>query len=475
MILLDAINGLADSKWSGHKNSVAKCVGLDLHSTPGLLKVQQALALNSGATVDELCRVAVNCSNGFTIWFSYTSGKIFARSSTGTWTTAYTTSPGAGSAGCLGAAEFNGRIYWATQSRVHFITVANVDGDWTGSPTLNFGTFDITDASFHPFAIVNDKLCIGDGYQIATINNANAFDSNALDIDDKYRIKCLAAQGIDLVVGTWVAATHNEAEILRWDTEAESWNISDPVPEVGVNAFIRDDNFLYAQVGRSGRIYLYDGEKLIPVTRIPGDFTNVKYGEVYPGSAAMFRGIPVFGFSNSTESANTTGNPADQGVYSMGSYSEAYDKVLDLSWVISQDDVTGVEIGAIIVTGFNLMVAWTDGTSFGVDMINWSAKYASAYFETRLLFQGDREKDKTVAEVSAFYETLPASTSVTFGYQTDHSGSYTNMTSVTDSTRNRIYARETVDRIGALQLRVQFGVSSNNAPTLEIPLAAEII
>ena len=63
-IILPQINGLADSKWSGVKYSVAKCVGLDLHSTPGLLQVHQKLTKDSGATVDAFCRVSLTASNG---------------------------------------------------------------------------------------------------------------------------------------------------------------------------------------------------------------------------------------------------------------------------------------------------------------------------------------------------------------------------------------------------------------------------
>ena len=46
-----------------------------------------------------------------------------------------------------------------------------------------------------------------------------------------------------------------------------------------------------------------------------------------------------FGFSNGS------GNPALQGVYSMGSYSKDYPKVLDLSWPISSGSLSSIEIG----------------------------------------------------------------------------------------------------------------------------------
>jgi len=474
-IILPEVKGLSDSRWSGILNSVAECVGLDLHSEPGLLKVHQRLTKDSGATVDALCRVKVEASNGFTFWFSYTSGKIFARTAGGTWSLAHTTTPAAGDAGCLGAMEFNGIIYWATQSRLHKIAIANADGSWA-SETEDFGTFDVTDAEYHPMVIQDLRLFIGDGNQLAQVNSSGTFSSNALDIKTPLKIKSLAPYDLDVIIGTITDDDVTMTEVIRWDTIATSWNVSDPIEEVGVNAFIRDDNFLYAQAGRAGNIYFYDGRNLIQVKKIPGDWTNVKFGEVYPGSHAVFNGIPVFGFSNSPSADNSTGNPAKQGVYSLGSYSRDYNKILDLSWIISQDDTTAVEIGAIAVTGngFDLMVAWKEGSNFGVDVIDYTAKYGSALFETQMLFQTRRNILKTLQKVYTLYETLPASTAVVFSYKINH-GSYVTMTSLTDAKLQEIGSQDTVEEIGALQIRVAITVNSNDAPTLEVPLGVDLL
>lgn len=472
-ILLDTIRGLADSKWSGIAGSGASCVGLDLHSTPGLVKVHQKLTKESGATVTELCKVKVAASNGYSFWFSSTSGKIWARTSTGTWSLALTTTAAAGEVKCLGAMEYNGYIYWATQSRLHRIAIADADGTWA-SEALNWATFAVTDSSWHPMAIQNLTLFIGDGNRVCSVNDAGTFDNNALDIKTPYRIKTMTHYDLDLLIGTFVNTNVNKTEIIRWDCVSESWNTSDPIEEAGINAFIRDDNYVYVQAGRAGNIYFYNGEQLEPYKRIPGDYSNVKYGEVYHDAVGNFKGIPVFGFSNSPEAGNTTGNPASQGVYSFGSYSRDYPKVLDLSWVISQGVVAGVEIGAVLVQDFELFVAWKEGSNYGVDKIDYTAKYASAYFETMMLFQDKRDVSKTLSEVYSLYETLPTNCGITFSYKINH-GDYVAMTSITDSTMNKIYVQDAnVPNVGALQIKVAFTVSANTAPTLEILLGANI-
>src|SRR3990167_9666873 len=465
-IIFPTIRGLADSKWSGIEHSVTVCRGLDLHSTPGLVKVHQKLTKDSGANVDAFCRVVVSASTGYSFWFSYTSGKIWARSSSGTWTLAYTTVPAAGAAGCLGAFEYNGYIYWATQSRLHRVTIAGADDSWAaGAVSLDWKTFTITDDSFHPMAIQDDTLFIGDGYRVASVDENGTFNDagtgNSLDIKTPHRIKCMKSLEDDIVFGTFIHASVARAAVIRWDCVSPSWNSWDDVDEVGVNEFIRDDNFLYAQCGRSGAIYFYNGEKLEPSTRIPGTWTPTQYGEVYPGSSARFRGIPVFGFSNSPESANSTGTPADQGLYSLGSYSRLYPKILDLSFVISEAVVATIEIGAVLVSGNDLFVAWKNGSSYGVDKLDYSNKYASAYFETTMLFGNKRDAYKALGRVYSLYETLPSGTSITFSYKVNH-GSYVAMTSETDSKIQAVQAKLTLPEIGALQIKVEFGVSSND-------------
>lgn len=465
-IVLDQIKGLADSKWNGIQGAVAECVGLDIHSTPGITKVHQQLAKDSGSTVDEFCRVKVSASNGYTFWFSYTSGKIWARSSAGSWTLAYTTTPAAGSAGCLGASEFNGYIYWATQSRLHRIAIGDADDSWA-SVTEDYGTFDVTNSEFHPMVIQDITLLIGDGNQVAAVDEDGNFDSNALDLPSEFTIKTMAEWELDILIGTIVHSSVTRTSLIRWDCISTSWNTTDPIEEVGINAFIRDDNYLYVQAGKAGRFYFYDGSQLIPLNRIPGDWTNVKFGEVHPNSWANFRGIPIFGLSNSPEAGNTTGNPAKQGVYSFGSYSRNYSKVMDLSWIISQDKTSSIEIGAISVVGeFEILVAWKDGSNYGVDILDWTTKYDSAYFETMMLFQDRRNILDTLRGVAGYYASLPANTGLTF-YYSINGGAYVAFTSVTDAVINRVYADLSVDGVGSLQIKVAFTTNSNDAPQLE--------
>ncbi len=466
--------GLADSKWSGAPGSFASSVGIDGHSVPGSITVHQKLTKESGTTVTELCLVRVACSNGYSFWFSSTSGKIWARSSGGTWTLATTTTAAAGGVNCLGAMEFNGYIYWATESRLHRIAIADADDSWA-SLSLNWATFAVTNSLYHPMAIQDLTLFIGDGHQVASVDDAGSFNNNALDILSPLIIKTMIDYDIDLLIGTTTTNTLNKTQLIRWDCVSPSWNVSKPIGEVGINAFIQDDDGnTYVNAGRAGNIYYYNGDSLVPFKKIPGTYSNTQYGTVNPHAVGNFKGIPIFGFSNGS------GNPAPQGVYSFGSYSRDYAKTLSLDWVISAAATSGVTIGAIQVIDFDILVAWQSGSSYGVDKIDYTAKYASAYFETRIITPTrilrriiwPRDEQKVMREISAFYDSLPSGTGITFSYNVNNSG-YLTMTSVTDVEAKRIFSQLSVAEVGSLQVKVAFTVSGNNAPTVE-SLAVEM-
>src|SRR3990167_2791723 len=456
LIVWQEFRGLADSQWSGVKGSFYKMVGLDVHSSPGSITVNQALANDSSSTIDALCRVSIAASDGSKLWFSYTSGKIW-RESSGTYTLVYTTSPAAGTAGCKGASEYNGYWYWATQSRLHRTAITDTT---FASVDVNWQTFGQTDADFHPMNEANGTLFMGDANVIASVNSSATFIASALDLVDPQRVKCMAPFDIDIVVGTLVATSVNECKIVRWDTVQTSPQFNEPVRENGINSFGWLGTTLLANAGTSGNFYYYDGRFLQPYERIPGTWSPTQRAEVYPGSTAVLRGNLIFGLSN------LAGNPADQGVYTFGRYSHKYPWVLTgPDYIVSGGAVTAIEVGAIIVDGQDLYVARYDGTNYRIDQLDYSTKYSSAYLETLRIIP-DPQNQTAAVQFWANYQSLPASTDVTFGYKSNNDSSYTNLTTVNDTNHIQLYAEESV--IGrVIQMRIQFTISSNSAPVLE--------
>ena len=459
------MGGLADSKWAGVKDSFYKIVGWDLHGSPGLLKVAQKMTKASGSKVTAFAKVAVNSSNGRTYWFSSTDGKIWEIDSSDNITLVHTTTPAAGGAGCLGALEYRGTIYWATESRLHKILATDAEGaaEWTANAVEDTATFGVTDALFHPMIEVNQVLYIGDGNQVAQVDTAT-FSANALDIKSPLRIKSLGKIGTDLLIGTWVADTITKTELIRWNTWSVSFTTSDEIPETGINAFLPADNMVLIQAGIAGNIYSYDGNVMRLYKRVPGDYSPTKYGSVHPYSVGNLNGRILFGFSNGS------GNSTDQGVYQLGQYDGKYPYVMDMPYPISERSasafvLTGIEIGAIIVSGFDVFVSWSNnGATFGIDKLDYSNKLDGAYLETRIMTI-DREKFSTASEFIIAYQDMPASTAIAISYDKNYAG-YVASTVVDDTQRKIVSAEEGVEAT-TLQLKWTITVDSNNAPAIE--------
>jgi hypothetical protein len=325
-------------------------VGFDIHSEPGILKHNQKLTKESGVLIDDLVKTILPCSDGNTFLFGSTSGKVWQRTSSGVYSLLVTVAPAAGALGILDGYEYQGYIYYTMQSRLGRVAV--------GAPTNwatrddNWQTFANTDASFHPLNEQNQVLYIGDGKDLAQVD-AGVYSASALDLASPYRIKALGKILTDILIGTFVNAYRVATAIFRWNTwSTDSYQSSDDIPEIGINCFLRTDNFVLVNAGTKGNFYLYNGSQLDNYKRIPGDWTGSKEAVIFPNASVNKFGLPLFGLSN------VSGNPAKQGIYSMGGYDRNYPKVINLEWLISNGRYEGVDIGATEMVGTLLLVGW---------------------------------------------------------------------------------------------------------------------
>ena len=467
------LGGLSDSRWSGVANSFYKLTGVDPHSLPGLLKVEQKMTKISGTVVDEYCKERVVSSNGRVYFFSSESGKIWEVDSSFNVTLVLTTTAAAGEVKCLGACEYQGYIYWATQNRLHRILATDAEGasEWAANKALNWATFLKGDLLYHPMYenIGNQVLYIGDANVVAQVD-AGTFSNQALDISVPNRVKSLGSIGTDLLVGPTVSDNVTKTQIYRWNTWSVSFSTSDPIPEVGINAFIPTDNYVLVQAGLAGNIYSYNGEQLVLYKKFPGEYDTTHYGSVNPSAVGNLNGAILMGFSNGT------GNPADCGTYRLSNYDNKYPLIMDFPYPISEREsnelvVTNVEIGAIAISGFNVLISWkrtvigTPNTYvYGIDKLDYSNKLEKAYIETRVMHI-QREQFSTVDSVMFAYQSLPANTDIDV-YLSKNYGAYAVMDHDLDIDRLTVTGDQG-DEVTVLQVKLLFTVSGNNAPAIE--------
>lgn len=456
------LGGIADSDYLGNDNSVAECVGLDIHSEAGVVKLNQKLTKESGSTIDDFVKASVSCSDGSTYLFGSTNGKIWKRASDGTYTLAATAAPAAGAIGILSAFESNGYIYYAMQSRLGRVAVG-APTDWS-TRSDSYATFTNTDADFHPMCEVNLVLYIGDKNFVAQVD-AGTFSANALDIRAPHRIKSLGKIDTDLLIGTFVANTVMKTEVIRWNTWSLSYSVSDPIPEVGINAFLDTDNMVIVSAGSKGNLYIYDGSRLELFKTIKGNWSSTNKATVHSGAVFNFNGLPLFGLSQ------VTGTGVNLGVYSLGSTSRGYPLVLNLEYPISEGDLTGIEIGSIVaISADQFIVSWKKASTYGVDKLDLALKQTSGYFITRVM-QYDRMKKSNYGYVNNAYRELPTGTDIKVHKKVNHAGSFSQFHAttdmVTDVDRLTRYTKTTVGEASTLQLKIELTTADNNSPVLE--------
>lgn len=453
-IIIDNVNlgGLADSIYLGVKGSVAAMAGLDLHSTPGVIKVNQKLTKESSTTITVRINCMIQASNGNTYAFG-NSGKIYSRIA-GVWALEATAAPAAGSANITGAIEDQGKIYYFMESRVGRWLMTD---PWSGRND-SWATFTGTDASYHPAVTQNQVVYIGDGRYIAQIED-DVFTGNALDMKVGIRTKSLGKLITELLIGTFIQTDSVENDIFRWNTWSESFTSNDPVSEAGVDAFLPTDNFNLVAAGTKGNIYAYSNDRLERFMRIPGDWSLTKKAQVHFWATANYFGLPLFGLSN------VANNPALQGIYSIGGYSQNYPRILNLEHIASCGS-NNVEITAMCMAGDVLLVAWYDGTNYGVDKLDATAKYASAFLESRAIIP-DRELQTRYPRILVCYKSLPAGTGVVVKANINHAGFGTALAQKVDADRKIIETSVDVGGANTLQIRIEPTVSSNDAPEIE--------
>ena len=407
----------------------------------------------------------VQGSDGHT-YFGDDEGNIYKRTSAtpGVWSKVYTDT---GTDAILGIGEFNGYFYWATYNKLHRMAIA---GTWATDVVEDWASFTNADTSFHPMIVIGLFLFIGDGKAIASVDDTGEFTANGtpniefVGLPTGYRARCFYQYDIDLLIGTWAGTTINKARVFRWDTVSSSYMSTDDIDEAGVNAFIPIGNSVFAQCGKFGNFYFYDGQNLSepPAKKLRGSYSPTSYMNIYPEAVANLKGLQLFGVSNGA------GNPCLEGVYSLGRYDKNYPLALNLEFPISQNVTINTEIGIVHAIGSDLLVSWKEGSAspftYGVDELDYTAKYASPYVTT-INLAPNRYISKSFKKYIVSYKSKPAGTDINLSYLKNTATPVT-LTLRDKTDEQQMEAHDQIDT-GLFQLKISPTVSTNSAPEID--------
>lgn len=296
----------------------------------------------------------------------------------------------------------------------------NTSGSQSGTHTYSawengWQTID-ADTEFHPMIVGQDDYVYGGaGRYVFSIKETSGstfdpnssstytFTSRALDLPANYRIKCLAEQGKELAIGTWMGSNIYEfkvADIFYWDRVSDTFRLPIQLSEHGVNALWSKNGLLYILAGIEGKVYVSNSVQASFIAQIPQSVTGIGDGTYivpYPGAITDYKGRVTFGISTSPG-----GTAPGMGVWSIVQGSKS--AILNHEHTISTgSDGTSNQllIGSLISVSQNsLLIGWRDNSTYGIDMVD-TTKYTSyaGYFDSPLYQVGSSQAKSTFSNV----------------------------------------------------------------------------
>lgn len=347
------------------QNKFDEMINCSVHEEIGSLQCQKALEKKSGTLITAGCYRAV-APNGDTYFFSKADGKIWKRAiSNGAYTLVRTGTNGA----YKGAAYYRNYIYYSMDA---FLGRFDMTSTWND----NFQT--LTTGVAHPIHQFDLVMYIGNGKDIASLDDAGVFSSSVLDLPLEYQISAIQPYGDDLLTLANPGNYITDAGIFRWNTFSDSWSLKDSIKEINAYAFLDADNYVHV-ICQNGNIYTYDGSKLHLIS-------NIRNAKTTTGHQLT---------------TNLEGKPliANGGrIYSL--YKRNKDMPLAFVGEYTCSAGENATIHSIVANGSNLLVSWEETvngvTRYGIDEI--SSNYATAQVVT--------PRFKKNSDISVAYDDL---------------------------------------------------------------------
>lgn len=446
----DFRGGISDENNRGIAGSFKFGYNLDIRSRANVLQCSQALEKESSTVVTDLINFIIPCSNGKAYGFG-NAGCIYERSGT-TWVKRYTDADGA----IIGAAEWNGYLYWACDTEISRIQISAIPAaTWTTEVAHDWQTT-LTSAAWHTMLIASGCLMICNNKYLALIDNSGVFNATALNLYSGTIAKCLDEDGFWVIIGTVDAGNAEKGHLETWEPQYMNWVKKKKIASKGINGLITTEMMLM-QAGVDGEVYFSDMVSKIPV------FTFPDGGFVLPGGVCERKGLSMFGIS---------GNSSMKcGIYSYGRAKKNFPFALNLDYVGSPGVITGIDYGAIEMVDGTLLVAWKYGSTYGVDALS-TTKKANGVYEGLEWDGGWPMLKKTFKQTKIVMEPLPASCSVVLEYKINGASDWSTASTVDGSssfsTENGVRALFNISEEGeVIELRAELTSSSNNSPKIK--------
>lgn len=285
----------------------------------------------------------------------------------------------------------------------------------------------------HPATTFNQYVAIGNGRYVSTTEALSDTPSNSewerhkITLPPGYEVCGLQQWNEYLAIAAEKVTTQTngtqfqDGKIFFWDGVSRTYNYYIDVPEGSPYSLSCHEQVLKYVAG--GALYAYSGGrpvKLHTFRNSDSEYTDTTdYTVNYPNMMTVRRGVHLIGYAS-----RTTNQALECGVYSYGAISVEYPNSFGYSYSISTgtryNTAGTLRIGAIANFGDTLLIAWRDGTAYGIDVVdNESDPFAEARLET-LRFDDEKPyKKKRALTLIITFEPLPDGATVQGEYTLD--------------------------------------------------------
>lgn len=288
----------------------------------------------------------------------------------------------------------------------------------------------IRDYKFHPMKVFLNKLCVGNGNFLLTVDDSEVLTVEALQFPPGENVRCLEVIGDFLAIAVTRGPTldsYGTGRIYFWDGVSATYNSF--IELDGQPNAIKNDHNKLAIVHGQGIISYYTGS--VTKMRVLRDLKQTDEFEVLPSAICMHEGILRFAPSNNNSSDFTW---IKSTVNSYGRKDKDQPMTLSNDFIISTgSQYIFTKIGCLFsVSPTKFFIAWEDDVNHGVDIIDTDNSCTLMFIESMIIDGGESlaNIEKIAYTLSVRFTALASPQRVSAYYKINRQASWVALFSV---------------------------------------------
>ena len=389
--------GYSDDKFLGIKNSFRYAKGVEIRKNPKSLKLAYAVEKDSASIIDSTIYAMVTISTTGDIIAFGGNGKIWRKAAgEGSWVLVYTDS---GAEKIINGFEYNDYLYWFTADKVHRIAVANIDADWTGDVTEDYKTFTNGNTNAHPALEYANKMYVGDGGLLAELDSSMVWTANKLTLFSDEEIRALTFGGAMMRIFTRKSNLVDYGAKYYWNGTDDAYN-ERVIFEQTIHTAISKGGSDYVIAGKIPYLYVSSGYDWFDFKKLYGVADNQECF-IAPNAIDYFNNLLVFG------SAESGTNSMGRGAWTYGRFNKNYPDSLNFDYPTSNDNTTDV-VRCVHQSNGVLYIAWKNGSSYGIDVVNTAKYRATGELHSRVMYGSNVGNIKDIGSIRTGFDQVAA-------------------------------------------------------------------